>query len=199
MTHKSNRLILFLVFTFYITIPFLLLINPLFFKNKFIILTIGGILIYILLRLSGFNNSSLGIRPIKTTQSIRDISIVTFILIIIGIILFSFRISRFQPSETLSFCLFYIFVSSPIQEFLYRGALTSILQQINFRKSTIILISSILYSLAHLGYKDLITCILTFLIGLLWHQKYLKTKNLTGVTISHTILGIVTIFIGIID
>ena len=199
MTHKSNRLILFLVFTFYITIPFLLLINPLFFKNKFIILTIGGILIYILLRLLGFNNSSLGIKSAKSIQSIRDISIVTFILIITVIILFSFRISRFQPSETLSFYLFYIFISSPIQEFLYRGALTSILQQINFRKSSIILISSILYSLAHLGYKDFITCILTFLIGLLWHQKYLKTKNLTGVTISHAILGAVTIFIGIID
>ena len=122
MTHKSNRLILFLVFTFYITIPFLLLISPLFFKNKFIILTIGGILIYILLRLSGFNNSSLGIKPIKTTQSIRDVSIMTFILIITGIILSSFKISRFQPSETLSFYLFYIFISSPIQEFLYRGA-----------------------------------------------------------------------------
>lgn len=199
MTHKSNRLILLLIFTFYIVIPFLLLINPLFFKNKFIILAIGGILIYIILRLLGFNNSSLGIKSAKSIQSIRDISIVTFILIIIGIILFNFRISRFQPSETLSFYLFYIFISSPIQEFLYRGALTSILQQINFRKSSIILISSILYSLAHLGYKDLITCILTFLIGLLWHQKYLKTKNLTGVTISHAILGVITIFIGIID
>lgn len=199
MTHKSNRLILFLVFTFYITIPFLLLISPLFFKNKFIILTIGGILIYILLRLLDFNNSSLGIKPIKTTQSIRDISAITLILIVIGIILSSFKISRFQPSETLSFYLFYIFVSSPIQEFLYRGALTSILQQINFQKSSIILTSSILYSSAHLGYKDFITCILTFLIGLLWHQKYLKTKNLTGVTISHTILGAITIFIGIID
>lgn len=188
-----------LIFTFYIVIPFLLLINPLFFKNKFIILTISGILIYILLRLSGFNNSSLGIKPIKTTQSIRDVSAMTLILIVIGIILSSFKISRFQPSETLSFYLFYIFISSPIQEFLYRGALTSILQQINFRKSSIILISSILYSLAHLGYKDLITCTLTFLIGLLWHQKYLKTKNLTGVTISHAILGVITIFIGIID
>lgn len=199
MTSKSNRLILFLVFTFYITIPLLLLINPLFFKNKFIILTIGGILIYILLRLSGFNNSSLGIKPIKTKQSIRDVSMMTFILIITGIILFNLKISRFQPSETLSFYLFYIFISSPIQEFIYRGALTSILQQINFRKSSIILTSSILYSLAHLGYKDFITYILTFLIGLLWHQKYLKTKNLTGVTISHAILGVITIFIGIID
>ena len=199
MTHKNNRLILFLVFTFYITIPFLLLINLLFFKNKFIILTIGGILIYTILRLLCFNNSSLGIKPIKTKQSIRDVSMMTFILIITGIILFNLKISRFQPSETLSFYLFYIFISSPIQEFLYRGALTSILQQINFRKSSIILFSSILYSLAHLGYKDFITCILTFLIGLLWHQKYLKTKNLTGVTISHAILGVITIFIGIID
>ena len=199
MTHKSNRLILFLILTFYIVIPFLSLTNPLFFKNKFIILTIIGILIYILLRLLGFNNGSLGIKSAKAIQSIRDISLVTFILIVIGIILSSFKISRFQPSETLSFYLFYIFISSPIQEFLYRGALTSILQQINFRKSSIILISSILYSLAHLGYKDFITCILTFLIGLLWHKKYLKTKNLAGVTISHAILGVITIFIGIID
>ena len=115
MTHKSNRLILLLIFTFYIVIPFLLLINPLFFKNKFIILTIGGILIYTILRLLGFNNSSLGIKPIKTKQSIRDVSAITLILIVIGIILSSFKISRFQPSETLSFYLFYIFISSPIQ------------------------------------------------------------------------------------
>lgn len=199
MTYKNNRLILLLIFTFYIVIPFLLLINQLFFKNKFIILTIGGILIYILLRLSGLNNSSLGIKPIKTKQSIRDVSVITLILIVIGIILSSFKISRFQPSETLSFYLFYILYLHPFKNFFIGGALTSILQQINFRKSSIILTSSILYSLAHLGYKDFITCILTFLIGLLWHQKYLKTKNLTGVTISRAILGVITIFIGIID
>jgi len=117
MTHKSNRLILLLIFTFYIVIPFLLLINPLFFKNKFIILTIGGILIYILLRLLGFNNSPLGIKSAKAIQSIRDISIVTFILIITGIILFNFRISRFQPSETLSFYLFYFLYLHPFKNF----------------------------------------------------------------------------------
>lgn len=121
MTYKNNRLILLLIFTFYIVIPFLLLINQLFFKNKFIILTIGGILIYILLRLSGLNNSSLGIKPIKTKQSIRDVSVITLILIVIGIILSSFKISRFQPSETLSFYLFYILYLHPFKNFFIGG------------------------------------------------------------------------------
>lgn len=56
-----------------------------------------------------------------------------------------------------------------------------------------------MYSFVHIIYKDIITIILTFIIGIIWFYLYRKDKNLFGVSLSHCIVGILTIFLGIID
>ena len=66
-------------------------------------------------------------------------------------------------------------------------------------KHSTMLISSSMYAFVHIIYKDILTIVLTFIIGLIWYNLYIKDKNLFGVSISHCIIGVVTIFLGIID
>ncbi len=93
----------------------------------------------------------------------------------------------------------YILLLSPVQEFIYRGVLTAILKQRNISNKIILIFTSILYSFVHIIYLDIVTLILTFIIGMIWHKIYMKTENLIGVSISHSVLGAVTIVLGIIN
>jgi len=189
-----------MVLLIYFGLPTLILFNVLNFNYKFIYLTIGGLLVYIIMRILKYDNSLMGLTLHKTKYSILSVLPITIILLIIGIILFFTGYgNRFNPTETLSFYIFYLFISSPIQEFLYRGALPRILNSINLNESLICIITSLLYSYVHIIYRDFLTLILTFLIGLIWYRCYKKSSNLIGVSISHAVLGILTIMIGIID
>lgn len=61
-----------------------------------------------------------------------------------------------------------------------------------------ILISAITYSLMHVFYNDLITLGVTLLMGVVWGMIYRKHPNFWGVALSHAVLGVVSILVGII-
>lgn len=199
MINKNNLILLSIVSLIYITLPLLILSGILSFDNKFLYLTIGAVIVYIAMRILGFNNQELGITTKGIRESIKKVIPITIILTILGLILIYFRISRFHPTETIWFYLFYLFISSPIQEFLYRGALTSIFRRMNLSDSRNWIMSSLLYSFVHIIYRDFLTCLLTLAIGLIWYKKYEYNRSLIGVSLSHAVLGAITIFAGIID
>lgn len=198
---KTKRISLCtLVLLVYIALPLLILFKVLSFEHKFSFLTIGAVLVYILLRFLGFKNADIGISSLKIKESLLAVLPITLVLLIAAIVLFVTGAGqRFEPSETIYFYLFYLFISSPIQEFLYRGALTGIFNQLGLSENVKLFLTSILYSLVHIIYKDVLTLLLTFIIGLIWYKCYRKTNNLIGVSASHAVLGIVTIVTGVID
>ena len=191
----KNKKIFIIINTLYVIVPLLILIFPHLFKYKFYILVTFGILIYFWLRKNNISNEDLGITNRNITNSL--ISNLPIIIISISIItLMKFlNINKFVPSETIYFYLFYIFISCPIQEFLYR----SFYGYFDDGKYNIMLLSSSMYAFVHIIYKDILTVILTFIIGLIWYNLYRKDKNLLGVSISHCIIGTITILLGIID
>ncbi len=191
----KNKKIFIIINTLYVIVPLLILIFPHLFKYKFYILVTFGILIYFWLRKNNISNEDLGITNRNITNSL--ISNLPIIIISISIItLMKFlNINKFVPSETIYFYLFYIFISCPIQEFLYR----SFYGYFDDGKYNIMLLSSSMYAFVHIIYKDILTVILTFIIGLIWYNLYRKDKNLLGVSISHCIIGMITILLGIID
>lgn len=183
----------------YCGIPVLILLNILNFDHKFYYLTFSAILVYTIMRILGFNNSEMGITLNDTSKSIRHIIPITFLLLITIFILFiTGKSQRFQPNETVVFYLFYIFISSPIQELLYRGTLNKMFDYLNIGKTYKIILSATLYSFVHIIYRDPLILLFTFIMGLVWYKCYIKTNNLTGVSISHAILGIATIITGLI-
>ena len=179
----------------YILIPFLILIFPVLFQYKFYILTILGLLIYFILRKFGIKNEELGIKRENIVNSILNNLPICVVSIIIIFLIKILGFDKFTPNETMYFYVFYIFVSCPLQEFLYRG----IFGYFDNGKNYILFLSSFMYSFVHIIYKDIITIILTFIIGIIWFWVYRKDKNLFGVSLSHCIVGILTICLGIID
>ena len=69
MVNKNNLILLSIVSLIYITLPLLILLGILSFDNKFLYLTIGAAIVYVVLRVIGFNNQELGI----TTKGTRDL------------------------------------------------------------------------------------------------------------------------------
>ena len=62
-----------------------------------------------------------------------------------------------------------------------------------------VILSSLYYSFVHIIYKDVLTCLLTFIIGIIWYLLYRKDYALSGVVFSHIVLGILTISLGIVN
>ena len=193
---KNKMLFILLMFIYLIT-PLLILLNKDLYDNKFYILTIVGCFIFIVFKLFKIKNSDLGINKNIISSIKRNIPLMLIFIIII-IVMKILGHSKYNPTETIYFYLFYIFISCPLQEFLYRGVF-GYFEKVYNNKYLFLILSSFCYSFVHIIYKDIITCILTFLIGIIWYLLYRKDYNLIGVSISHIILGILTISLGIIN
>ena len=194
----KNKLLLSSILTIYILVPLLIFFNSYLYIIKFHLLTIIGLVIFILLKLFKVSNKNLGITKQNLWKSIKRNLILILLCVIIIIIFKLLHIDKYTPNETLLFYLFYIFISCPIQEFLYRGVFGYFDMNSKYNYLWIVL-SSLCYSFVHIIYRDVLTCILTFIIGIIWYIIYKKDKNLCGVTLSHMILGVVTIILGIIN
>ncbi len=193
-----NKLIIFGIAIGYVAIPLLIFFDVLPFKHKFIFLVAYGILTYLTLRFIGVGNAEMGLTIKNWQASLRSVLAVTLFFVIAALMAYKFVGARFEPNETLLFYLSYVFISSPVQEFLYRGATTYFGKTFGLSVWLIVLISALLYSLVHIIYKDWVLVVATFILGIIWHLIYLKTDNLLGVAVSHAIFGALTIFLGLI-
>ena len=182
----------------YLVIPLLIFFGIIAFEYKFIVLVIYGILSYIILRLNGVDKAKLGLTVENWQSSLLSVVGLTLLFVVLALLAYRFGYARFQPTETVLFYLFYVFISSPVQEFLYRGVTTYFGKSFGLSVWLIVLISSMLYSLVHIIYKDWILVVATFGLGVIWHRVYLKTNSLVGVMFSHSVFGALTIFLGLI-
>ena len=194
----KNKVLLAIILLIYIVTPVVIFFNEYLYSIKFYILTGIGLLIFILMKLFGVKNKELGITKENLARSIKRNLILIAISIMIVIVLKLLHIGKYNPTETLLFYLFYIFVSCPIQEFLYRGVFGYFDLKSKYNYLWIIL-SSLCYSLVHIIYKDYLTCILTFILGIILYIFYKKDRNLYGVILTHIVLGILTILLGIVN
>ncbi len=193
----KNKVLFAIIMIIYILTPILIFFNNNFYNIKFYILTSLGIIIYFIFKLFKVNNKDLGINKNIIISLKRNIPL---ILIFVVLILVSriLGINKYNPDETLLFYIFYIFISCPIQEFLYRGVF-GFFEKKNKHKYLWVVLSSLCYSFVHIIYKDMLTCILTFTMGVIWYLLYRKDYNLSGVCLSHIVLGILTISLGIVN
>lgn len=100
-----------------------------------------------------------------------------------------FNVFLNKPKLWLIILFIYSFFSVYPQELIYR---TFYFQRYNvlFKNETIfILINALLFSLAHIFFKNLLVMVLTFIGGLLFAYTYNKTKSTLLVSIEHAIYG----------
>ncbi len=195
---KSDKILLFIILLIYIILPILICRFEFLFTIKFYLLTTIGILIFCLLKIFKISNDYLGLTKKSLIKSVKRNLPFIMICIILILVVKLFPYNRFISNETILFFIFYIFISCPIQEFLYRGVF-GYFEKITEHKGLWLIVSSICYAFVHIIYRDYITCMITFIIGIIWYQLYRKDYNLFGVVLSHIILGILTISLGIIN
>ncbi len=194
----NDKILIGLLLAFYMAMPVLILANVINFKYKFVVMVVFAVVSYFLLWLVGVKNEQLGITTNDLWQSIKVVLPITIVFVALALVFYKLGWSRFEPTETLGFYVFYVFISSPVQEFLYRGMTTYFGQSFNLPVWAIILVSALLFSFVHVIYKDYTLVVATFFLGLVWHYLYLKTGNLAGVSLSHAVVGLLTIFLGLI-
>jgi membrane protease YdiL (CAAX protease family) len=96
------------------------------------------------------------------------------------------------------FFVYYIFISCPCQEFLYRSLVYAELKRRDITGYRFILISALNYSFLHFFYHDWITLVATFIGGIIWGFIYNRYPNYWGVLLSHAVLGVISMVVGLI-
>ncbi len=195
----KNKLLFSVVILIYLIIPILILFNDNLCNYKFYILTIIGSLLFLIFKIMKIKGEYLGITKKNAINSIKRNSWLIIIFVVAIIIIYLSGMSKYTPNESIWFYPFYIFISVPIQEFLYRGVFGYFNEILIKNRIVMIILSSFLYSFVHIIYRDFFTCLLTFIIGTIWYSLYKKDNNLLGVILSHIVLGLLTIVLGIVN
>jgi uncharacterized protein len=165
--------------------------------NKYLVATIMVTLSVIYSLLKRKKLHELGIRKDTFKKSLVYNGMLTLSLSIV--IYLAYINNLYRPSSlpewaNIEAFLFYFFVSSPAQEFLYRSFLFS---EMNLAKINNIwaqiFISSFTFSFFHIHHKDFFILGITFFVGIVWSVIYQKYPNLISVSISHSILGIIAV------
>jgi membrane protease YdiL (CAAX protease family) len=196
---RLTTLFLLLALVYYLP-PILLWLHVIPFALRFHILVAMTLVMAIVVLVGKFSLTELGFRKDTLKGSVvwNGVLSATFV----GIMLFTYRAGWIRtptiPSWNLFF-VFYVFVSSPCQEFLFRSAMFAELNRSRVTGGALqILVSAVTYSFMHAFYNDIITLSVTLFMGIVWGIIYRKYPNVWGVALSHAVLGVVSILVGII-
>lgn len=104
-----------------------------------------------------------------------------------------------EHSYSLAGYLFYIFLLAPVQELIFRGILFAEMKRCQIvDPKAILLISATTFSFLHVIYNHPPLLLITFVSGLVWGMLYLRWPSLWGVTLSHSLLGALAMFLGVL-
>jgi membrane protease YdiL (CAAX protease family) len=97
------------------------------------------------------------------------------------------------------FAPFYVLVSCPAQEFACRGFLFAEMERYGITGAwPQVAISAVSYAFLHVVYKDWLAFLAPLAIGIVWGVIYRCYPNLWGVVLSHAVLGLISISVGLI-
>lgn len=94
-----------------------------------------------------------------------------------------------NPKLWIIILLVYTFLSVWPQELIYRTFFFTRYERLFENKKLFIFVNAILFSLAHIFFRNTLVIVLTFVGGLLFGITYLKTKSTLLVSIEHAIYG----------
>ncbi|MBW4614103.1 MAG: CPBP family intramembrane metalloprotease [Desmonostoc vinosum HA7617-LM4] len=196
---KERQKVMLIVILAYILPVLLIYLNLIPFQARFYLLVLAAVAIFAIARLYRFSLVELGFTKQRLGTALKAIALPTLASALLMFTYYMMQGPRIDNSAyKWIFYLFFVGVSSPVQEFLYRGFLFSIFSRVKLKIWFKIILSAILYSSVHLIYRDLPTLISTFIIGIFWGYHYVKYRNLYSVIISHSLLGAIAIFFGLV-
>ena len=93
----------------------------------------------------------------------------------------------------------YIFLLGPVQEIVFRGVLFAEMKRIRILDDKLILlVSSLSFCFLHIIYRHPPLLFIAFASGLAWSIIFAKWPNIWGIALSHSLLGALAMFLGVI-
>jgi len=188
------------IFLIYFLPVILILYDILPFEYRFFYLVTICLTTILLSYTKGYSIQSLGLSRNNLYQGLRYNGIISIIFVFFFFICYWFGlIGREYIPDKLSFYIFYIFISCPLQEFTYRSYHFRLLDNLQITSPFArILFNSITFSFLHAIYRDILTLLFTLAIGILWALIYQKTRSTYGICLSHVIFGTISILAGLV-
>jgi membrane protease YdiL (CAAX protease family) len=196
---KEQQKVILIVGLAYILPVLLIYLGLVPFRARFYILILAAIAILAIARLYRFSAVELGFTKQNLRSSLKAIALPTLASALLMFVYYMMQGARIDNSAyKWTFYLFFVGVSSPLQEFLYRGFLFGIFSRAKLAIWVQILLSTLLYSFVHLIYQDVPTLLFTFIVGMFWGCHYAKFRNLHSIILSHSLLGAMAILVGLV-
>ncbi|HVX92588.1 MAG TPA: CPBP family glutamic-type intramembrane protease, partial [Candidatus Dojkabacteria bacterium] len=184
-----------------ITIVVLAKFNLIHKKYSYTALFIVSTLSFLLVWFNGFNFKLLGILA-PTWNDIYDYSMITFLCcsIIWTLNRFWFKHKKNHNSTEVEIkkFLFYTIISVTVQEFLFRSFVYySLIQMGMLNVYTMVILSFLLFGIAHLAFRGKIFKVGVFMMGIIWGVLYFYAPNLILISISHAVVGMFAYYQGL--
>ena|SRR3989344_4240258 len=179
---KRHYNLLELFFIFFVSFGLVFLFNI---ERMYVLLGAAVIIIFLIfLRKERLNKYGV------TKNQWKD-SVKLSLVISVAAVIFLFFIKPFVEINLAEFSLVwllpYIFISVPLQEFVFRGYVQTRLSEATINRTETIVLTSFAFAIFHFPSTSLI--VMTFIIGLIWGYIFERYKTLAGPFISHVILG----------
>lgn len=169
------------------------------FSWRFYLLILASGVILAIARFYRFSALELGLTQQNFKTAVNAIALPTIAAAVLMLIYYRLQGARIDNSAyNWTFYIFFVAVSSPLQEFLYRGFLFAIFSRAKLAIWLQILLSALLYSFVHLIYQDVPTLVSTLILGIFWGCHYAKFRNLSSIILSHALLGAIAILCGLV-
>ncbi len=148
----------------------------------------------------GFSLHELGIRqdnikPALLLQLAIGLIVITFIIMIVN----SGQIRNLAPPQSPWFYIMYLFLSGPVQEFIYRSVVFAKMDRhtylLPWQK---IALASLNFAWLHAIYLDWIILSVSLLMGIVWSGSYYYKPNYWAISLGHAIIGFTAIWLGLI-
>ncbi len=114
----------------------------------------------------------------------------------------TYRAGILRPKPTNPFpyvYVFYIFFLGPVQEVVFRGILFAEMKRVQIlHNRSFLLISTLSFCFLHVIYRHPPLLIIAFISGLTWGIIFTKWPNIWGISLSHSLLGAMALFLGVI-
>jgi len=181
-------------FILFILVPISFVFN----YSVWVKIAIGGMgFLYVIYLLLKFGNHSFSLSEHlnwkrfwrQTLLKLGGIALITIIFVYITnkTLLFSVLINK--PLLWIFILFIYSFLSVYPQELIYRTLYFQRYDCLFKNKYSLIFVNALLFSLAHIFFKNSLVLLLTFIGGLLFAWTYFKTKSTLLVSIEHAVYG----------
>jgi hypothetical protein len=180
--------------------PVLICLGAIPFAYRFVVLVAVAAALALVALLRGARAGELGLR----SDNLRPALVANAVLALVlgAALLVAYWLGLIRHPRAIDwwvFAPFYVLISCPAQEFACRGFLFAEMQRRSITApAPQIAISAVTYAFLHIVYRNWLAFLAPLAIGIVWGAVYRRHPNLWGVVLSHAVLGLISISIGLV-